>query len=303
MNKKVVFGCLGAAALMITATLGAIYFVVIKPMIEAGKQVVESAAPLIEQGKKLTEPAAPSVLETAWASLPAFTPPGDGLIQQPQLDRLLQAITKMEAGQAKVAADLEQSSALNQPQDPNAEPSLADIAKAFDAVKELGKAYGASKDVHIQSLLDVQMSRSEFEWLSDSVGQVLAQQVRTAIEQTGDLSQVSDELKKIEQALPTEQVEQLKRLADQAGIPVQVQPQVGDKLAQLKEQLSTAQSALQPSNPEAIAANAKLIEPHRQQLEKLLGMRMVLGADSLLDGIKKAASEAAQAPAAAGGQQ
>jgi capsule polysaccharide export protein KpsE/RkpR len=132
---------------------------------------------------------------------------------------------------------------------------------------------------------------------------VLAQQVRTAIEQTGDLSQVSDELKKIEQALPTDQVEQLKKLADQAGIPVQVQPQVGDKLAQLKEQLSTAQSALQPSNPEAIAANAKLIEPHRQQLEKLLGMRMVLGADSLLDGIKKAASEAAQAPAAAGGQQ
>jgi F0F1-type ATP synthase membrane subunit b/b' len=255
MNKKVVFGCLGAFLLVMIAAGVGLYHFVWKPVsavatnaIDGVKSTVQGS---IDAAQKL------EALNQSIVNQGPFTAPADGLLTQAHVDGLLAVHQSMRDGLGDKMKLLDERYGVAQTT-PVAEPTINDVSKALTALKDLAGLVGETKQAQVAALNAQGWSLEEYRWVAATT--FAAMTAGAAIEAAQAAAQSTDAIAKANEAL--------KQATDAAQQIGQTLGQTPNTPAPAADPIPTDLAPPIALDDPALSANYALIRPQIEALAK-----------------------------------
>lgn len=149
MNKKVVLGCLGAAAVVLIAGGVAGYFFLVRPGMEYVRSIGDVA--------KVSE------MDSQVQNTQSFTPPQDGLLTEDQVTRFVQVQRTITSRLGEELQNLKQKHSSMSGEGGN--PSLTEFISIWH---DLSGTVLKAKEIQVQALNDSDFSLEEYRWVRSS---------------------------------------------------------------------------------------------------------------------------------------
>jgi F0F1-type ATP synthase membrane subunit b/b' len=256
MNKKVVFGCLGAFLLVMIAAGVGLYYFVWKPVSAVAGEAIDGVKSTVQGSIDAAQQL--EALNQSIVNQGPFSPPSDGLLTQAQVDGLLAVHQSMRDGLGDKINLLEERYGGVAQTNPTAEPTFEDVSKAFTALKDLAGVIGETKKAQVAALNAQGWSLEEYRWVAATT--FAAMTAGAAIEAAQAAAQSTDAIAKANEAL--------KQATDAAQQIGQTLGQTPNTPAPAADPIPTDLAPPIALDDPALSANYALIRPQIEALAK-----------------------------------
>jgi len=192
MNKKLIFGCLGAFLLLLIGGAIGLYVFVWKPVSTMAGGAIESVKGGVQQSIDSAKQL--ETLNQGLLNQGPFTPPADGLLNEDQVTRLAAVNESMVATLGVKLKTLEETYKRPQGSSTESQPSLSDLTQAVRGLGALTALIGDAKRAQVAALNANNLSLDEYRWLSKTAFTALA--AGAALETTAGSKEALIALKK-----------------------------------------------------------------------------------------------------------
>lgn len=250
MNKKLVFGCLGAFLLLLIGGAVALYVFIWKPISNATSGAIESVKSTVSQtmdsAKQLEE------LNNGILNTGPFVAPADGLLKPEQVSALVAVNESMTTTLGDKLKALESKYKPAETGTPAAEPSLADLSKTLSALGDFAALLGDAKKAQVAALNAQNLSLEEYRWVSTTAFAALT--AGAAIDAVGKSQPAMEALKTTSEQIANVQAQLREATGQPDTAPATGEPEIGAR------EISPDEAALR--------ANFLLIQPQSEAIAK-----------------------------------
>jgi len=160
MNKKILFGCLGAFLLLLVGGAVGLYVFVWKPMSSAASGAMQSVKESVDAAKQVQGSNQLITNQTP------FIEPANGELNDAQIAQLIAANDSMALAMGDKLKALEAKYKAIEATTANAQPSLSDLGSSLGALGEIAGLTTNVSQARVAALNAQNLSLEEYRWIS-----------------------------------------------------------------------------------------------------------------------------------------